>query len=142
MTNRIRGPVAPGLALIGDAALATDPLFGVGCGFAFQSGEWLADSVSPALRGVESLDNGLRRYRKRHRRQLGMHARLIHDYSTGRKFDRFERLMLSTAARDPQAAALFEAIGTRSKTPPQQLVPMARRLVAVNARRLVSSKGG
>ncbi|HXR61854.1 MAG TPA: NAD(P)/FAD-dependent oxidoreductase, partial [Solirubrobacterales bacterium] len=46
MPNRIRGPVAPGLALVGDAALATDPLFGVGCGFAFQSGEWLADSVS------------------------------------------------------------------------------------------------
>src|SRR5215203_1625369 len=87
MPNRIRGPVAPGLALIGDAALATDPIFGVGCGFAFQSGEWLADSVSPALRGIESLENGLRRYRKRHRRQLGMHARLIHGYSTGRKFD-------------------------------------------------------
>ena len=46
----------PGLALIGDAALATDPIFGVGCGFAFQSGEWLADSVSPALQGVESMD--------------------------------------------------------------------------------------
>ncbi|MGC1852086.1 MAG: NAD(P)/FAD-dependent oxidoreductase, partial [Solirubrobacterales bacterium] len=28
MPNRVRGPVAPGLALIGDAALATDPLFG------------------------------------------------------------------------------------------------------------------
>jgi len=49
MPNRVRGPVAPGLALVGDAALASDPLFAVGCGFAFQSGEWLADSVSPAL---------------------------------------------------------------------------------------------
>jgi menaquinone-9 beta-reductase len=137
MTNRIRGPVAPGLALIGDAALAADPLFGVGCGWAFQSGEWLADSVSPALRGIESLENGLRRYRTRHRRQLGMHARLIHDYSTGRKFDPVERLMISTAARDPRTAALFEAIGTRRNTPPQMLVPMARRLAAANVRRLV-----
>jgi flavin-dependent dehydrogenase len=136
MPNRIRGPVAPGLALIGDAALATDPLFGVGCGFAFQSGEWLADSVSPALRGIDSLENGLRRYRRRHRRQLGMHARLIHDYSTGRKFDRSERLMIATAARDRKAAALFEALGTRRARPQEVLAPMAARVLAANARRL------
>ena len=139
MPNRIRGPIASGLALIGDAALATDPIFGVGCGFAFQSGEWLADSVSPAMVGVESLDNGLRRYRKRHRRQLGMHARLIHDYSTGRKFDPVERLMMRTAIRDPKAAALFEAVGTRRKTPPQVLLPMTRRVLAANAVRLLGS---
>jgi menaquinone-9 beta-reductase len=138
MPNRIRGPVAPGLALIGDAALATDPIFGVGCGFAFQSGEWLADSVSPALRDLESLENGLRRYRKRHRRQLGMHARLIHDYSTGRKFDLAERVMISTAVRDPEAAALFEEMATRQTTPPRVLAPMARRMVATQARRLVA----
>lgn len=139
MPNRIRGPVAPGLALVGDAALATDPIFGVGCGFAFQSGEWLADSVSPALRGLESLENGLRRYRKRHRRQLGMHARLIHDYSTGRKFDLAERLMMATAARDPQAAALFEAIGTRRRRPQEVLPPMVKRMVAAHTRRLLGS---
>jgi len=139
MPNRVRGPIAPGLALIGDAALATDPIFGVGCGFAFQSGEWLADSVSPALREVESLDNCLRRYRKRHRRALGFHARVIHDYSTGRKFDPFERAIIKTAVRDPKAAALFEAVGTRRKTPPQLLVPMAKRIAIANVRRLVSA---
>jgi flavin-dependent dehydrogenase len=136
MPNRIRGPVAPGLALIGDAALATEPLFGVGCGFAFQSGEWLADSVSPALRGIDSLENGLRRYRKRHRRQLGMHARLMHDFSTGRKFDLTERAMISTAVRDPRAAALFEAVGTRRARPQDVLAPMAARVLATNLRRL------
>ena len=139
MPNRIRGPVAPGLALIGDAALATDPIFGVGCGFAFQSAEWLADGVSPALRGVESIDNGLRRYRKRHRRMLGMHARLIHDYSTSRKFDRTERLMMETAVRDPRAAAVFEAMATRRARPQEVLLPMAQRIVAVNARRLLGA---
>jgi flavin-dependent dehydrogenase len=142
MPNRIRGPVAPGLALIGDAALATDPIFGVGCGFAFQSGEWLADSVSPALRGVESMENGLRRYRKRHRRQLGMHARLIHDYSTDREFDPIERLMISTAARDRKAAALFEALGTRRARPQDVFAPMAARIVAANVRRLARPARG
>jgi menaquinone-9 beta-reductase len=139
MPNRIRGPIAPGLALIGDAALATDPLFGVGCGFAFQSGEWLADSVSPALRGIESLENGLRRYRKRHRRELGMHAYLIHDFATGRKLQLPERLMMSTAVRDPRAAALFEALGTRRRRPQELLAPMVKRVAAVNARRLIRS---
>ncbi len=133
--NRVRGPVAPGLALIGDAALATDPLFGVGCGWAFQTGEWLADSVSPWLRGIDSLDNGLRRYRGRHRRQLGMHARVIHDFSTGRGLQPTERLMLSTASRDPRAAALLEAIATRRKRPQDTLAPMIGRILAVNFRR-------
>jgi flavin-dependent dehydrogenase len=140
MPNRVRGPIAPGVALVGDAALASDPLFAIGCGFAFQSGEWLADSVSPALRGIESLENGLRRYRKRHRRELGKHADLIHDYSIGRKLQPIERAMFSTAARDSQAAALFEAFGTRRKRPQEVLLPMVRRIVATNARRLVGSK--
>src|SRR6185436_2450453 len=59
MENRLRRPVAPGLALVGDAALAIDPLWGVGCGFAFQTAEWLADSVAPALAGAEPLETGL-----------------------------------------------------------------------------------
>ncbi len=137
MPNRVRGPVAPGLALVGDAALATDPLFGVGCGFAFQSGEWLADSVSPALRGAESLENGLRRYRSRHRRGLGMHAFVIHDFATGRKLSPVERAMFSTAARDRKAAALIEAVGTRRESPAKMILPMTRRVVAANAGRLL-----
>lgn len=138
MPNRMRGPVGPGLALVGDAALATDPFPGVGCGFAFQSGEWLADGVSPWLRGLESQEIGLRRYRKRHRRQLGMHAFLIHDLATGRKLTPTERLMMATAARDPKAAALVEELGTRQTTPPRLFVPIARRMLATQARRLVA----
>jgi flavin-dependent dehydrogenase len=113
MTNRMRTPTAPGLALIGDAALATDPLFGVGCGWAFQSAEWLADSVAPALRGEEALEKGLRRYRRSHSRHLRGHAWMIHDYATGRKLQPLERLLFSGAARDPRAAAIFDAFGTR-----------------------------
>jgi 2-polyprenyl-6-methoxyphenol hydroxylase-like FAD-dependent oxidoreductase len=113
MTNRMRVPTAPGLALIGDAALATDPLFGVGCGWAFQSAEWLADAVAPALRGEEALEKGLRRYRRTHSRHLRGHAWMIHDYATGRKLQPAERLMFSGAARDPHVAMIFDAFGTR-----------------------------
>jgi 2-polyprenyl-6-methoxyphenol hydroxylase-like FAD-dependent oxidoreductase len=134
MTNRMRKPVAPGLALVGDAALATDPLFGVGCGWAFQSAEWLAGSVLPALQGDESLEQGLEGYRRRHARELAGHAFFIHDYATGRRMTPVERLMFSAAARDPKAAAIFEAFGTRRIRPQQMLPRLLPRAVAVNAR--------
>jgi 2-polyprenyl-6-methoxyphenol hydroxylase-like FAD-dependent oxidoreductase len=134
MTNRMRKPVAPGLALIGDAALATDPLFGVGCGWAFQSAEWLAESLRPALQGDESMEQGLERYRRRHRRELGGHAFFIHDYATGRKLNPAERMMFSAAARDPKMATRFDAFGTRQVRPQQAMPGMMARAVAVNAR--------
>lgn len=134
MTNRMRKPVAPGLALIGDAALATDPLFGVGCGWAFQSAEWLAGAVRPALQGEESLEQGLERYRRRHARELRGHAFLIHDYANGRHLSPPERLMFSAAARDPRTAELFDTLGSRRKRPQQVMPRIIPRAVAVNAR--------
>jgi 2-polyprenyl-6-methoxyphenol hydroxylase-like FAD-dependent oxidoreductase len=134
MTNRMRKPVAPGLALIGDAALATDPLFGVGCGWAFQSAEWLSDSVRPALQGGESLEQGLERYRRRHRRELGGHAFFIHDYANGRKLNPAERFMYAAASRDPRSAELIDAFGTRQIRPQEFMPRMLPRAIAVNAR--------
>ncbi len=134
MTNRMRKPTADGLALIGDAALATDPLFGVGCGWAFQSAEWLVESVAPALQGREPLEQGLERYRRRHAHQLRGHAFFIHDYATGRRMNPSERLMFSAAARDPKAAEIMEAFGTRQIRPQQMLPRLLPRAIAVNAR--------
>lgn len=133
MTNVMRGPVAPGLALVGDAALATDPLWGVGCGWALQSGEWLADSVAPALAGQEPLAGGLRRYRRRFRRQLAAHAFMIHDYASGRKLQPPERFLFSAGTRDPAMAALLEAFGTRNETPGRFLLRAIPRALAVHA---------
>jgi hypothetical protein len=69
--------------------------------------------VAPALRGEEALEKGLRRYRRTHSRHLRGHAWMIHDYATGRKLQPAERLLFSGAARDPRAAAIFDAFGTR-----------------------------
>ncbi|HTT94369.1 MAG TPA: FAD-dependent monooxygenase, partial [Solirubrobacterales bacterium] len=134
MANRRRTPAAPGLALIGDAALATDPLFGVGCGWAFQSAEWLADAVAPALRGEAGLEASLRRYRRAHSRHLRGHARMIHDYSTGRKMQWGERLIFSAATRDQGVAKVFDAFGTRQIGPTRMLATAVPRALAVNAR--------
>ncbi len=140
MTNRMRKPVAPGLALTGDAALATDPLFGVGCGFALQSAEWLCDSVRPALQGAEPLSKGLERYRRRHAKGLRGHAFFIHDYSTGRRFNPGERLFWSAATRDPETALILEEYGTRLIGPAQMFPRALPRAVAVNVRHAIESR--
>lgn len=140
MPNRVRVPTAPGLALIGDAALATDPLFGVGCGWAFQSAEWLVTAVAPALRGEEPLRRGLSRYRRRHRRELRGHAFLIHDYATGRPLNGGERRLFAAAARDPKVAARFDELGTRRIKPARMFVTTLPRALAVNARHARSTR--
>jgi 2-polyprenyl-6-methoxyphenol hydroxylase-like FAD-dependent oxidoreductase len=146
LTNVAHTPTAPGLALVGDAALAIDPLWGVGCGWALQSAEWLADSVSDALvvptgaAGSRALTRGLARYRRRHGRALRGHARMIYGYAGGRKFDRPERLLFSAAAYDPGMSRLMEAFGTRNIGPAQMIVTGAPRALAVHARRSLSRR--
>jgi 2-polyprenyl-6-methoxyphenol hydroxylase-like FAD-dependent oxidoreductase len=142
MTNRVRTPSQPGLALVGDAALATDPLFGIGCGWAFQTAEWLADSVAPALRGEADLEAGLRRYRRKHARRLNGHAWMIHDYATGRKMQPPERILFSGAARDPRAAAVFDAFGTRRIGPARMMATGMPLAIAANVRYALGRRRG
>lgn len=141
MPNRVRRAAIPGMALAGDAALATDPLFGIGCGWAFQSGEWLADCVAPALHGEEPLERGLKRYRRRHAKELRGHSFLIHDYATGRQMSRAERLLFSSAARDPKVAARFERLGSRREKPGRAMARILPRAIAVNARHAIHRLG-
>jgi flavin-dependent dehydrogenase len=115
----------PGVALVGDATLAADPLWGVGCGFAFESAEWLADSIADALEGKGDLDKGLERYARRHRKALGGHAHLMADYAKCRPFNVFEKLMYSAAARDAKCAANLLSFGTRNIRPTKFLAPPA-----------------
>lgn len=142
MTNVIHAPTAPGLALAGDAAGALDPLWGVGCGFALQSAEWLADSVAPALRGAESLEQGLKRYRRRHARGLGGHTKAILDYASGRKLNAPERLLFSTATYDKRVGRIFEAFGSRNIGPVRMIATAMPLAVIANARRKLSPSAG
>jgi 2-polyprenyl-6-methoxyphenol hydroxylase-like FAD-dependent oxidoreductase len=141
MTNVINTPTAPGLALIGDAASAVDPLWGVGCGFALQSSEWLADSVAPALSGVEPLERGLQRYRRRHARGLKGHTKEILNYATGRKINAGEKLFFSAAAHDKRTAKVFEAFGSRNIGPGRMLATGIPLAVLATARRSLSERG-
>ena len=113
--NISRRPVKPGLALIGDAALASDPLWGVGCGWAFQSAKWLVEKSAQALNdgNPKLLDEALEHYRAAHEVALGAHHSMICDFSARSKFNLLERLFFSASVHDPKTARHFDAFGNR-----------------------------
>ncbi len=102
-----------GLALVGDAAMASDPLWAVGCGWAFQSAEWLVDATAPALCAQRGLRAALAAYRRRHRRELLGHHLLIASFARRRSFLPHERLLLAAATCDPVVAERLQAFGER-----------------------------
>ncbi|HKP89764.1 MAG TPA: NAD(P)/FAD-dependent oxidoreductase [Thermoleophilaceae bacterium] len=121
--NVIRPAARPGIAFVGDAALAADPLFGVGLSWALQSGEWLADAVAPALLGDGDLDAALRRYARRFRRRLAPHHVLMSDFSSGRPATPIERAMSRAAARNRTLARAFDDTFSRRRSPFRLLDP-------------------
>ncbi|MFJ7159862.1 NAD(P)/FAD-dependent oxidoreductase [Streptomyces sp. NPDC101118] len=120
-----RRPTAPGLALIGDAALTCDPLWGVGCGWALQSAQWLAEAVAPATTGRGDLDRSLAAYARTHRRRLRGHQSLAADFARSRPFNPMERLMFSAATRDPSLARHMHLFASRLISPLGFLSPAA-----------------
>ncbi|MER6999762.1 NAD(P)/FAD-dependent oxidoreductase [Streptomyces sp. NPDC000410] len=120
-----RRPTAPGVALIGDAALTSDPLWGVGCGSALQSAQWLAEGVAPALTGRGDLDRSLVAYARRHRRGLSGHQYMAADFAKARPFNPLQRLMFSAAARDESMARHMHLFGSRMIGPLRFLNPVA-----------------
>jgi menaquinone-9 beta-reductase len=121
--NVIRPAAQPGIAFVGDAALAADPLFGVGLSWALQSGEWLADAVAPALLGDGDLHAALGRYRRRFARRLGPHHAFIAEFSSGRPATVPERTMSRAAARNAKVARAVDETFSRRRSPMRLLDP-------------------
>jgi flavin-dependent dehydrogenase len=118
------------------ALLSVDPLWGVGCGFAFQAAGWLVDALAPALRAGQAAAPALQRYAKQVSRQLGGHRFLILDYARRRGFNAVERLMFSAAAKDSECARHLHAFGARLIGPARFLSPAALlRAAWINLRR-------
>ncbi|MCT4554269.1 MAG: FAD-dependent monooxygenase [Pelagimonas sp.] len=93
-----------GLALVGDACMSCDPMSGVGCGFALQAADWMAERVGPAIGSDRGLAQALESYAKQHKSQLGGHEYFIRDASRGRAPNLLETLISRAAARDPVVA--------------------------------------
>jgi 2-polyprenyl-6-methoxyphenol hydroxylase-like FAD-dependent oxidoreductase len=141
MENQRRPASARGIAFAGDAAQASDPLWGIGCGFAFQSADWLAEQVGGALHGSdEGVDHALARYAKRHRRALAGHHWMTSDYASGRRMTPVEKLLLSGAAHDDRLARDFERFGSREVTPERFLAGALVRAAAANVRHRVAAR--
>jgi flavin-dependent dehydrogenase len=143
LPNVMRAAARPGLAFVGDAALASDPLWGVGCGWAFQSAEWLVDATADAVAGGDphALDAALDRYRRTHLRRLGPHHAMIADLATARRANPLERALYRAAVDDDAVFSAFEAIGSRRRSPATLFTPrMVARLVGQAPRRAESMR--
>ena len=131
----------PGLALIGDAAQSLDPLWGVGCGWALQSAEWLADAVRGRWASPRGLDRAVSAYARLHRSRLAGHRFVIEYFSTGRAFNIIDRLTFSAATRDPACADALMAFASRCVGIGKFLGPRAlARAIWVNVRHTIASK--
>jgi len=140
--NLWRPRVVRGMALVGDAMTSVDFLWGVGCGWAFQSGAWLCDSVSAALRIGDDLTPALRRY-DRLCSGLSPHRFLINDFSRRLSMNPIERLMFAAAAKDANMARHFNRFGARIDGPVKFLSPAALlKAVWVNLRQSVALPDG
>ena len=137
LENQRRPAAARGVAFVGDAAQASDPVWGVGVGFAFQSADWLAQEVAGALRGSDSeLDAALTRYARTHRQRLAGHHWMMSDYATGRPMTPVEKLIVSAAARDDGFAAHLERFAARDVRAERFMPGALVRAAGVNLRHL------
>ncbi len=112
LVRRQAGP--PGLAFVGDAQLASDPLWGVGCGWALMSAEWLSDFVSEPLRRGEAPDAAVARYQRHHRAELRGHEFQIAWFATGRPLNWLERRYMQVATWDGVLAERMHAFAART----------------------------
>ncbi|HSZ70942.1 MAG TPA: NAD(P)/FAD-dependent oxidoreductase [Solirubrobacteraceae bacterium] len=145
MPNVVRQTTSPGLAFIGDAALAADPLWGVGCGWALQSAEWLAESVAPALSAdgdPAAVDRALAAYAARHSKGLDAHEKFCSAYSSGKRFNPGEKLLFRAAARDAELTVRMAQMGGRWITPQEMMTPRTiGRMLRVNISRSKRPRG-
>jgi hypothetical protein len=123
--NLTRTPVARGMALVGDAAVSMDPLYGVGCGWAFQTAEWLVDSTIDALQRHRDIDVALRHYARLYAKKLDGHQFVIKDFSKRNRFNFIERVMFRASTMDKAAAEHFFRFGARISSLQEFLAPRA-----------------
>lgn len=109
----------PGLAMVGDAALASDPLPAVGCGWAFRSAEALADAVSPALcsdADEATVDASLTTYAEAHR-FIQAYDDLSRTEARAEAPDPAQRAVARLAHHDADVARRMLLFGMRADSP-------------------------
>ena len=134
--------VRPGVALVGDAAMVGDPLWGTGCGWAFQSAEWLCDATTePLVSGAnDEIDAAARRYQRKHRRNLLPHQAVNIDFSQKNSLNPLQRTLYGAAPRDQWVADRVLAVATRNSSPLTLFNPIVLTRAAIAQRKEVSPR--
>lgn len=128
--NVLRAPSRPGLAFVGDAALATDPLFGAGISFGFESAERLVDRTAAALGNERALDAALRRYSRDFALRFWPHHLQMSAFSVAKPIGPLERLALRRATTDATVARAMGEVLARERSPARLCDPrIAARLL-------------
>jgi 2-polyprenyl-6-methoxyphenol hydroxylase-like FAD-dependent oxidoreductase len=112
MTLHKRRPAGGGLALVGDAALNTDPMWGWGCGWALETAKALAERTAEALRSGRGLPAALLRYRLWHQARFWSFQSFAAHYAHGRPFTPVQRAVFKAATLDNTAALRLHSFET------------------------------
>ncbi|AIR99540.1 FAD-dependent oxidoreductase [Streptomyces glaucescens] len=132
----------PGLALVGDAATASDPVPAVGCGWAFRSAVWLADATAGTLADGGDPRHALRAYRRAHRfidgyDDLGRREALAGPPTA------LQRAVRAAAVTDPDLARRMALFAMRAADPSVLINPgvAVRALIGARMRRHTRPSG-
>jgi 2-polyprenyl-6-methoxyphenol hydroxylase-like FAD-dependent oxidoreductase len=130
------------VALVGDAAMVGDPLNGTGCGWAFQSAEWLADAVADPLRsgGDTAIDAGARQYQRIHRRKLLPHQLTNIALSQAATLNPLMRTIYSAAPHDQKVADRVFSVATRNSSPLNLLDPFLLTRAVIASRKTTATR--
>ncbi len=117
-----------------------DPVWGTGCGWAFQSADWLSDAVAESLHSGSSqdVDAAARRYQRTHHRKLFPHQFTNIDFSRKPNSNPLQRLIYAGGARDQKVADRLFAVGTRNSSPLTLLDPILLTRAAIARRKSVT----
>jgi 2-polyprenyl-6-methoxyphenol hydroxylase-like FAD-dependent oxidoreductase len=131
LSNQWRNPIGKSVALIGDAAVSVDPLYGVGCGWALQTGEMLADALAPAIKNGRSRTAALRKYRRAVINEIYPHTATMIGYTRGRAPSAAERFVYRRAARNGAVEERLVTLVSRTYAPiglarPSEVVKLLR----------------
>lgn len=140
MPNVSRKAVKDGVAFIGDAALSLDPMSGVGCGFAFQSAEWLADHTIESLINGGSMQEALDRYSSYHDRCLSPHAAGINADSLAEPDNGNKLRMFQDVVKDEELTESFLSLTGRIITPQKFQTLYLKKMIEKRKNQIVQEK--
>lgn len=107
-------PAENGLALIGDAAMSSDPTTGVGCSWALQSADMLVEYTASSLKNGRLIDRSLKKYCRQHAARFNAHFEVIAEEAKAKPFNLLQKAVFSAAVKDRKLAHIFHTYGNRN----------------------------